>query len=89
MTQSFITLCGKISFLKMYSKKSFDGFKLFILIAEHGLGMCNITKYFVDLCPEHIRITNKAIIPMKEQTVDKKNNLVRYLRKKTQKPIIT
>ncbi len=39
---------------------------------EHGLGMCNITKCCTDVCPEHIKITDNAIIPMKERVVDKK-----------------
>jgi succinate dehydrogenase / fumarate reductase iron-sulfur subunit len=37
---------------------------------EHGLGMCNITKCCTEVCPEHIRITDNAIIPMKERVVD-------------------
>jgi succinate dehydrogenase / fumarate reductase iron-sulfur subunit len=38
--------------------------------AEHGLGMCNITKCCSEVCPEHIKITDNAIIPMKERVVD-------------------
>ena len=37
---------------------------------EHGLGYCNITKCCTEVCPEHIRITDNAIIPMKERVVD-------------------
>ncbi len=37
---------------------------------EHGLGMCNITKCCTEVCPEHIKITDNAIIPMKERVVD-------------------
>lgn len=37
---------------------------------EHGLGMCNITKCCTEVCPQHIRITDNAIIPMKERVVD-------------------
>src|SRR5207342_541069 len=40
--------------------------------AEHGLGMCNITKCCTEVCPEHIKITDNAIIPMKERVVDTK-----------------
>ena len=36
----------------------------------HGLGMCNITKCCTEVCPEHIKITDNAIIPMKERVVD-------------------
>src|SRR6476659_7203593 len=39
---------------------------------EHGLGMCNITKCCTEVCPEHIKITDNALIPMKERVVDKK-----------------
>ena len=39
---------------------------------EHGLGMCNITKCCTEVCPEHIKITDNAIIPMKERVVDTK-----------------
>ncbi len=35
-----------------------------------GLGMCNITKCCTEVCPEHIKITDNAIIPMKERVVD-------------------
>ncbi len=37
---------------------------------EHGLGMCNITKCCTEVCPEHIKITDNALIPMKERVVD-------------------
>jgi succinate dehydrogenase iron-sulfur subunit len=39
---------------------------------EHGLGMCNITKCCTEVCPEHIKITDNALIPMKERVVDRK-----------------
>jgi succinate dehydrogenase / fumarate reductase, iron-sulfur subunit len=35
-----------------------------------GLGYCNITKCCTKVCPEHITITNNAIIPLKERVVD-------------------
>jgi succinate dehydrogenase / fumarate reductase iron-sulfur subunit len=31
------------------------------------------------VCPEHIRITDNAIIPMKERVVDEKYDPVRWL----------
>ena len=34
--------------------------------------MCNITKCSTEVCPAGIRITDNAIIPMKERVVDKK-----------------
>src|SRR5829696_6482459 len=37
-----------------------------------GLGMCNITKCCTEVCPEGIKITDNALIPMKERVVDRK-----------------
>ncbi|HVU01601.1 MAG TPA: succinate dehydrogenase/fumarate reductase iron-sulfur subunit [Polyangiaceae bacterium] len=37
---------------------------------EMGLGYCNITKCCTKVCPEHITITDNAIIPLKERVVD-------------------
>jgi len=36
----------------------------------HGVGYCNITKCCTQVCPEHITITDNAIIPLKERVVD-------------------
>jgi succinate dehydrogenase / fumarate reductase iron-sulfur subunit len=38
---------------------------------NHGIGYCNITKCCTKVCPEHITITDNAIIPLKERVVDK------------------
>ncbi len=38
---------------------------------EHGIGFCNITKCCTNVCPESIHITDNAIIPLKERTVDR------------------
>jgi succinate dehydrogenase / fumarate reductase iron-sulfur subunit len=38
---------------------------------SHGIGYCNITKCCTKVCPEHITITDNAIIPLKERVVDK------------------
>ena len=35
-----------------------------------GVGFCNITKCCTEVCPEHIHITDNAIIPLKERVVD-------------------
>jgi succinate dehydrogenase / fumarate reductase iron-sulfur subunit len=44
-----------------------------------GLGFCNITKCCTEVCPEHIKITDNGIIPMKERVVDAKYDpLVRF-----------
>ena len=37
---------------------------------EQGIGFCNITKCCTKVCPEHITITDNAIIPLKERVVD-------------------
>ena len=37
---------------------------------EDGIGYCNITKCCTKVCPEHITITDNAIIPLKERVVD-------------------
>jgi succinate dehydrogenase / fumarate reductase, iron-sulfur subunit len=36
-----------------------------------GIGYCNITKCCTKVCPEGIRITDNAIIPLKERVVDR------------------
>ncbi len=38
--------------------------------AKAGIGLCNITKCCTEVCPEHIKITDNAIIPLKERLVD-------------------
>ena len=35
-----------------------------------GIGYCNITKCCTEVCPEHIKITDNAIIPLKERVAD-------------------
>ena len=35
-----------------------------------GIGFCNITKCCTEVCPEHIKITDNAIIPLKERVAD-------------------
>ena len=46
---------------------------------EHGLGICNITKCCTEVCPEHIKITDNALIPLKERVVDMKYDPIRWL----------
>jgi succinate dehydrogenase / fumarate reductase iron-sulfur subunit len=41
-----------------------------LLKEKMGLGMCNITKCCTEVCPENIKITDNAIIPLKERVVD-------------------
>ena len=53
---------------------------------NHGIGYCNITKCCTKVCPEHITITDNAIIPLKERVVDRHYDplqmLVRLIRGK-------
>ena len=37
---------------------------------KNNIGYCNITKCCTKVCPEHITITDNAIIPLKERVVD-------------------
>src|SRR5690242_15583325 len=46
---------------------------------RHGIGYCNITKCCTKVCPEGIRITDNAIIPLKERVVDDYFDPVRKL----------
>lgn len=41
------------------------------LKSVHNIGFCNITKCCTNVCPENIRITDNAIIPLKERVADK------------------
>jgi len=48
-----------------------DGVSRSVLLKnELGIGFCNITKCCTEVCPEGIRITDNAIIPLKERVVD-------------------
>jgi succinate dehydrogenase / fumarate reductase iron-sulfur subunit len=49
---------------------------------QQGLGYCNITKCCTEVCPEHIKITDNAIIPMKERVVDKRYDPLVWLGRK-------
>lgn len=40
---------------------------------EAGIGLCNVTKCCTEVCPEGIRITDNAIIPLKERIADRYN----------------
>ena len=43
--------------------------RLELIKQRAGLGFCNITKCCTEVCPENIRITDNAIIPLKERVV--------------------
>ena len=47
-----------------------------------GVGLCNITKCCTEVCPEHIHITDNAIIPLKERVVDRYFDPLQWLWRK-------
>jgi len=49
---------------------------------EFGVGFCNITRCCTEVCPEHIVITDNAIIPLKERVADDFFDPVRWVFKK-------
>jgi succinate dehydrogenase / fumarate reductase iron-sulfur subunit len=53
-----------------------------LLHARAGLGMCNITKCCTEVCPERIRITDNAIIPLKERVADVRYDPIVWLGRK-------
>jgi len=61
----FIRLAG----LDMHPKDDLDR----VPMTKHAAGveLCNITKCCTEVCPEHIKITDNGIIPMKERVVDR------------------
>jgi len=48
---------------------------------QAGVGLCNITKCCTEVCPEHIHITDNAIIPLKERMADTFDPVVWIMRK--------
>jgi succinate dehydrogenase / fumarate reductase iron-sulfur subunit len=57
----------RLAALEMHPLDTND--RLELTRARAGIGLCNITKCCTDVCPEHIRITDNAIIPLKERIV--------------------
>jgi succinate dehydrogenase iron-sulfur subunit len=53
-----------------------------LLQREQGIGKCNITKCCTEVCPEHIKITDNAIIPLKERVVDASYDPIAWLGRK-------
>ena len=56
---------------------------------DFGLGYCNITKCCTEVCPEGIKITDNAIIPLKERVADRHYDplfaLARRLRRRSRR----
>ncbi len=59
---------ARIASLEMHPKDVLDRRPL--LRGKAGVGYCNITKCCSEVCPEHIKITDNAIIPLKERMDD-------------------
>jgi succinate dehydrogenase / fumarate reductase iron-sulfur subunit len=49
---------------------------------EAGIGYCNITKCCEEVCPEHIHLTDNAIIPLKERVADEYYDPIKMLIRK-------
>jgi succinate dehydrogenase / fumarate reductase, iron-sulfur subunit len=59
----------RLAALEMHPLDTND--RLELIRARAGLGFCNITRCCTDVCPEQIKITDNAIIPLKERVVTK------------------
>jgi succinate dehydrogenase / fumarate reductase iron-sulfur subunit len=56
--------------------------RLKMLKDDLNIGLCNITKCCTEVCPEHIKITDNGIIPLKERVVDEFYDPVMWLWRK-------
>ena len=70
----------RIASLEMHPADAAD--RVPLLRHEAGVGMCNITKCCTEVCPEHIKITDNGIIPMKERVADRYYDPVQLLWRK-------
>ena len=59
----------RIAALEMHPLDAAD--RVGLLKETAGLGLCNVTKCCTEVCPEGIRITDDAIIPLKERVADR------------------
>ncbi|MBI4179521.1 succinate dehydrogenase/fumarate reductase iron-sulfur subunit [bacterium] len=70
----------RLASLEMHPMDGLD--RLEQIKEKSGLGYCNITKCCTEVCPEDIRITDNAIIPLKERVVDRFYDPIRVLFRK-------
>lgn len=70
----------RLASLEMHPMDALD--RLEQIHDQSGIGLCNITKCCTEVCPEDIRITDNAIIPLKERVVDRFFDPVRALFRK-------
>nr|WP_019853362.1 succinate dehydrogenase/fumarate reductase iron-sulfur subunit [Actinopolyspora mortivallis] len=69
----------RVAELEMHPLDDYDGDRAEEARGEHGLGLCNITKCCTEVCPEHIRITDNALIPLKERLADRRYDPIPWL----------
>jgi succinate dehydrogenase / fumarate reductase, iron-sulfur subunit len=78
----------RIAGLEMHPKDVLDRRPL--LKGSAGIGYCNVTKCCTEVCPEHIKITDNAIIPLKERMddayFDPVRSVVRLLGRRSRQP---
>jgi succinate dehydrogenase / fumarate reductase, iron-sulfur subunit len=67
----------RIASLEMHPKDVLD--RRALLKGKAGIGYCNVTKCCTEVCPEHIHITDNAIIPLKERMDDTYFDPIRWL----------
>ena len=67
----------RIASLEMHPKDVLD--RRALLKGKAGIGYCNVTKCCTEVCPEHIHITDNAIIPLKERMDDEYFDPLRWL----------
>ncbi|MBB4929844.1 succinate dehydrogenase / fumarate reductase iron-sulfur subunit [Lipingzhangella halophila] len=67
----------RVAELEMHPEDTADRRK--VAQEDFGLGYCNITKCCTEVCPEHIKITDNSLIPLKEKAADRKYDPVVWL----------
>lgn len=70
----------RYQYLAMHPKDTLD--RRGAIKSKGGIGLCNITKCCQEVCPEHIRITDNSIIPLKERVADVYFDPVRWAARK-------
>lgn len=70
----------RYQYLAMHPKDTVD--RVPAVKNKGGIGYCNITKCCQEVCPEHIHITDNAIIPLKERVADEYYDPVRWVMKR-------
>lgn len=70
----------RVASLEMHPKDTLD--RIDLTRKAGGMGYCNITKCCTEVCPEHIHITDNAIIPLKERYADRHWDPLRWVGRK-------